>query len=113
MLDGPVYIYAAALRRVIDADTLLLDVDLGFRVSAAITVRLVDVDAPERNTPEGKAASAFVTDLLVSRGLLVRSYRGQQSFARWVCAVWLRTDAGAWLSVTQALLDAGHARRAL
>lgn len=56
------YTYAAALRRIIDADTLDVGVDLGFRVTLDQRIRLLGVDAPERNTPAGKTANAWVAD---------------------------------------------------
>lgn len=54
------YTYAADLRRVIDGDTLEVAVDLGFRVSIVQRIRLLDIDAPERHTQPGRAATAFV-----------------------------------------------------
>ena len=54
------YEYGARVLRVVDADTLHLDVDLGCDVSLAMTVRLAGVDAPERNTLAGRTAAAHV-----------------------------------------------------
>lgn len=52
--------YAAALRRVIDGDTLELSVDLGFSISSTHSLRLAGVSAAELHTPDGKAAKAWV-----------------------------------------------------
>ena len=51
-----IYVYNAHLDRVVDADTIDLMVDLGFNVKMKMRVRLMGIDAPERYTPEGKAA---------------------------------------------------------
>jgi len=112
---GPVYLYRATLRRLIDADTLVLDVDLGFRVSAAITVRVADIDAPERYTEDGKRASKFVLELLKPadgepRELLVQSYHDQMTFARWVCDLWVQTGIHTYVSFAEQLVAGGYAR---
>jgi len=42
------YQYEATVIRVVDGDTLWLDIDLGFRVHMEIDVRLARINAPER-----------------------------------------------------------------
>lgn len=57
--EEPGYVYRAEVRRVVDGDTVDLDVDLGFGVwRMAERVRLMGVDAPERWTPAGAEISA-------------------------------------------------------
>lgn len=53
------YQYAASLVRVIDGDTVVLNVDLGFSTHVEQHVRLNGINAPEHGTPEGDAATAF------------------------------------------------------
>jgi endonuclease YncB( thermonuclease family) len=104
---SPTYTYRAGLYRIIDADTFVLTVDLGFYVSANITVRLRGVNAPEARAPGGAEATAFVLDLIAGKPLLVESYKDRRSFARWVCDCWVIQDGEA-VSVAQAIIDAGH-----
>lgn len=87
----PSFRYVAKARRIIDGDTFVFDVDLGFRISAAITVRVRGYDAPElRAMPEGPAAKAFAeTVLRQAEQIVIESYKDQQSFARWLCAVFV------------------------
>lgn len=54
------YEYKATLLKVIDADTLDVNVDLGFGIWHQLRVRLFGIDCPERFTDQGKAATAFV-----------------------------------------------------
>lgn len=89
----PAYTYRAICTRVIDGDTFVLTVDLGFRCSVSIEARLRGIDAPERNTDAGKQATAFVQDVIAGRPLLIESYRDERSFARWVCEVWVGDDS--------------------
>lgn len=84
------YQYRAALIRAIDGDTYECDVDLGFKVHSRVTIRLQGLDTPERNTPEGKAAQAFAAHALMhAQQIVVRTFKDQQSFARWVADVWI------------------------
>jgi endonuclease YncB( thermonuclease family) len=60
----PTYIYKAEVMRVVDGDTLLLRIDLGFQVWKEQRVRLTHVDAPDIKTQKGREAFGFVRDRL-------------------------------------------------
>ncbi len=71
---NPSYLYKAEVRDVIDADTLLLDIDLGFEVIRRQSIRLARIDAPPRDTPEGAAGRRFVRkQLAVARTVVVNT----------------------------------------
>jgi micrococcal nuclease len=70
------YIYKAKVIRVIDGDTLLLDIDLGFHIRFVEKVRLDKVNAPEQKTEEGKAATEWVKNNLPENVVLkVTTYK--------------------------------------
>lgn len=106
--SGPAYVYRATVDRVIDGDTYVLDVDLGFKVHAKITVRLRGVNCPELSTDEGKTAASWVADEIVGQQLLIQSYKDQQSFARWVCDVYLTMPSGAITALADGIISSGH-----
>lgn len=56
--------YKAEVLRIVDADTVDILVDLGFSVLSKQRVRLKGLNAPERNTKEGKLASAWLQSRL-------------------------------------------------
>lgn len=56
------YRYAADLLRVVDGDTIDVQVDFGFRVYYHARIRLLGVNAPELRTAEGKLAKQWVDD---------------------------------------------------
>jgi micrococcal nuclease len=57
------YQYTVTVNRVIDGDTLEVDIDLGFNVTlTGKRLRVAGVDCPERNTPEGKLAKFFTKE---------------------------------------------------
>lgn len=51
--------YRAALVRVVDADTLTINLDLGCSVRTEQNIRLLDVSAPEKSQPGGAECTAF------------------------------------------------------
>jgi endonuclease YncB( thermonuclease family) len=60
------YEYAARLIRVVDGDTVWVDVDLGFDAHRHIDLRLLGIQAPELNTPEGETAKTTLEHLIWS-----------------------------------------------
>ncbi len=59
-----IYIYKAELIRVVDGDTVDLIIDLGFDTQRKERFRLYGIDAPEMNTLAGKAAKAWLWEVL-------------------------------------------------
>jgi micrococcal nuclease len=59
-----IYIYKAELVRVVDGDTVDLIIDLGFDTQRKERFRLYGIDAPEMNTLAGKAAKAWLWEVL-------------------------------------------------
>lgn len=59
------YNYRGRLIRVIDGDTIEVDIDLGFNVLLGQRkLRLAELDTPEIKTPEGVIAKQITTDWL-------------------------------------------------
>lgn len=84
------YTYRADVLRVIDGDTYLLSIDLGFYVSTEAHVRLRGADCPELSTPEGRAARDELTRMIGGKTVLVRTQKTpDMSFARYVADVFL------------------------
>lgn len=89
----PAYRYRAIPYRIIDGDTYVLRLDLGFRASVAITVRVRGYDAPEMTGSDkarGLAAKDAATDILMAATtIVVETYKDEQSFARWIADVYV------------------------
>lgn len=63
------YKYQAKVLRVIDGDTIVVEIDHGFKVFSHQTLRLYNIDAPEVRGDEkekGKAATDHLVKLLVN-----------------------------------------------
>lgn len=64
----------AVIVRVIDGDTVIVDVDNGFWQTIRMSCRLFGINAPELNTEEGKASRLFLFNLLqVGTSVLIKS----------------------------------------
>lgn len=88
----PCYVYSATVTRVIDADTLVCSIDLGFYVSVQAHIRLKGFDAPEAGTKEGDKATKFVDRLLMKNDnqVVLRTEKDpDRSFARYIAEVYL------------------------
>jgi micrococcal nuclease len=62
------YEYGIRFKRLIDGDTFVCDIDLGFGIWLVDQhCRLFGVDTPEKNTDEGKAATETAREWFASR----------------------------------------------
>jgi endonuclease YncB( thermonuclease family) len=119
LVPDPAYRYRATARRVIDGDTILADVDLGFYIQTTIRVRLFGVDTPELNRADqrdaAREAREYVLRLLFTDAgqpvpLILESYKDHRSFDRWVCRVWFARLNGP-VDLAEALIAAGYGKR--
>lgn len=80
--------YAARVERVVDGDTLLLLLDLGFHVFRRERVRLRDVFVAESSTIEGKRAHEFCRALVEGKNVVVVTRRDRtDSYGRYLADV--------------------------
>lgn len=85
----PTFLYRAEIHSVVDGDTLVLDIDLGFSVLRRQRIRLAGLNAPEPRTEKGKAAKLFVTEQILSAPLVVVKTNKVDIYGRYVGHVFL------------------------
>lgn len=86
------YIYEhVTLLRVIDGDTIQVTIDVGFRFQTVQTLRLLQLDTPERGQPGWAEARAKLTQLITGPRLKVQTVK-QDSFGRWLSHIWTGDD---------------------
>ena len=79
--------FQARVKRVVDGDTLDLDIDLGFHITLSERVRLMGIDTPETRSRDpiekssGLIAKDFVIDF-VADGAVVIKVHGFGKFGR-------------------------------
>lgn len=101
------YQYNAKLVRVVDGDTVILDVDMGFAIRGMLTFRLTGVNTPERGQPGWSEATAYLTKTLTDKPLVIRTYKGQ-TFARWLCDVYILQPDGSLDPVKNKIVANGY-----
>lgn len=111
--DDSLYTYQAKILRVIDADTLELDLDLGFDVHVNERIRLSRIDAPEKGTEHGDKATEFVTKL-TGRLVQVKTEKDRtDKYGRYLAEVYylesVDTTKDQWINLNDLLLNKGYA----
>lgn len=105
--------YRAEVVRVIDGNTLVLNVDLGFHLHHRITLCLLDVVVPDKKKM-GNAAGQFLSGVLpVGRKVIVETTKHdvpEGGFGRWLGDVFL-DEHGALYPVSQLMRQQGYARQ--
>lgn len=108
--------FRARLDRDVDGDTAWLIVDLGLRAMLQVEVRIADVNAPERGTPEGAAATAAANQWFADRTEEARLAkekwpleiltRKTEARERWLAKI---TPIAGGESLSEYLVRTGHA----
>ena len=110
------YTYKATVVKVIDADTLVLYIDLGFDSWIEQKLRLRGIDAPELSTVLGMAAKEHVQKILSKVDLVVCKTYKEDKYGRYLADIFysltekdteIVAQQGAYLN--QELLDQGYA----
>ena len=105
------FTYKAFVERVVDADTLIVKIDLGFENRIRQYLRLRGIDAPELSTEAGRKAKAFVErELAKAPHVLLTSSRSDK-YDRYLADVFYEKEPGQELYLNQLLLDQGLAER--
>jgi micrococcal nuclease len=110
----PSYCYKATVVKVIDADTIDVDLDVGFRCTMRKRLRLAGIDAWETRGTErekGLKAKACVERMI---GQAIRVYVQTQmdaegKYGRVLAVVWLLMDDTLPVNLNQFLLTQNHA----
>ena len=111
--------YFCKVTRVVDGDTIDVEVDLGFDIIHRARVRMMGIDTPEsrtRNKAEkvlGLASKARLKELLANRRVkLETSKEGKGKLGRILATVWTSDKKGVeeYVNINEKLIEEGHAR---
>jgi endonuclease YncB( thermonuclease family) len=106
------YTYNATVVRVIDGDTAIVDVDLGFYMTARMSCRLAGLNARELHDDGGREARDYLCGLLpVEATVQVDSVKADKYAGRFDGVVTRRLDDGSGINVNQRLIDMGYAAK--
>lgn len=111
----PAYLYRATVVRVVDGDTVDVDIDLGFYVWLKNQrIRLVGINAPEprgKTKKSGKRSSKYLKKLIEGKEIIIRTIKSKKdkgdrkdSFRRWLGVLYLNG-----MDVNQHMIERGYA----
>ena len=104
------YSYRAVIERVVDGDTLLVHIHLGWDTSIRQYLRLRGIDAPPLSEPGGKKARDFILrELRAAPGIILTSTRTDK-YDRYLADVFFEGQ-GEEIFLNQRLLDEGLVQR--
>lgn len=85
------YTYTALIIDVIDGDTVIADVDLGFGVwLRKLHLRLAGINAPELRGADkslGLKAKMRLADLCLHRSCPIDTHKGTEKYGRWLATI--------------------------
>ena len=109
--------YLCKVTRVVDGDTVDVEIDLGFQVMHRARVRMLGIDTPEsrtRNLAEkalGLASKARLKELLKGKKTQIVCTKEKGKFGRVLGVIWtIDKVTGEEINVNDRLCEEGHAR---
>ena len=107
------YNYKAIVTRVVDGDTVIVDIDLGFGVwLKEQSVRLAKINTPEIKGSariEGIAAKDFLSKLILNKWVQIRTEKGHEKYGRWLATILLEEDKNL-IDINSKMVQEGHAK---
>jgi micrococcal nuclease len=102
------YQYKAVIVRVIDGDTVELNVDLGFDIHVITHFRLLGINTPERGQAGWAEATEYVKAFFVTNPQVTVNTYKKEKYGRWLADIFVGSDSVNTLN--KALVDNGLAR---
>jgi micrococcal nuclease len=101
------YIRAAKVIKIIDGDTIDVDIDVGYHLTIRQRLRFARINAPELSTAEGQAAKAYVISQLdMVPNIIIQTHKNPaDKYGRWLAEIWLDTGQ----NLNDLMLSTGHA----
>ena len=91
------YTYKADVIRIVDGDTVIVDIDLGFGIwLRGQTIRLAKINAPElrgESLEAGTDSKAYLSKLVLDKRVMVRTEKdSKEKYGRWLGVILLEDD---------------------
>lgn len=94
--------YPARLGRVIDGDTVFLNLDMGMTISRSGSYRLYGINAPEHDEPSTEHLNKLLTE---AQYLEVETHK-QDKYGRYLVSIFARAYGSKdWVNVNQNMID--------
>lgn len=105
------YEYKATVVKVIDGDTLQLNIDLGFAITYNDQkVRLARINCPEVSTEEGLKVKEIVTNFLLNKTVIINTTKDtKDKYGRYLAEVNVVDNSGKIINLNDYLLTNNYA----
>jgi|SRR3989344_410270 len=111
-----IYLYKAKVLRVIDGDTVDVQVSLGFNIYINERLRLFGIDAPETRTRDsveksaGIASKEWLFNRIHGKEIKIRTHdKGTEKYGRWLVQIYIGPD-NQLVNVNKEMVDLGLAK---
>lgn len=109
--------YKSKLVRVIDGDTIVCDIDLGFDMWIKNEhVRLLGLDAPETRTKDlvekanGMESKLWLESILYGKNIVLETvYDSGGKYGRTLATIWVEEEPDLYINVNLKMIDEGFA----
>jgi micrococcal nuclease len=110
-----IFEYSARATRVVDGDTVWLDVDLGFGIHTNSDFRLYGINTPEvigATRTAGLASKAELERLLTLGSLRIETHKADESdkYGRWLANLYVKQKDGTELNINDLLVKGSFAK---
>lgn len=107
------YTYNANIVRVVDGDTVIADIDLGFNIwQRKQSIRLSGINAPEmrgKTLQEGREAKQFLEKLVLNKRVILRTDKDKkEKYGRWLGNIQIEEDKNL-IEINRTMIAEGHA----
>jgi micrococcal nuclease len=107
------YTYKANVLRVVDGDTVIVDIDLGFGVwLRGQTIRLAKINAPElrgASLEAGRDSKTYLSKLVLDKRVMIRTEKDRkEKYGRWLAVILLEEDKNL-IDINHKMVAEGHA----
>jgi endonuclease YncB( thermonuclease family) len=93
------YIFKTVVEGIVDGDTLIARLDLGFSTLAHQRIRLADINAPSPDTAAGKRATAFLKRTLTPCEFVVLQTVARDTYGRYLAHLYYQANEPRWQTV--------------
>lgn len=99
----------ATVRRVVDADSIEMVLDLGWKITLTRTCRVAGCNAPEVTTEQGRDAKAWAFGALPPGTKVTFVSHSLDKYGRPLGSITMTSEQGAVFDYASELMAAGHA----
>ena len=96
------YEYKAKVLKVVDGDTIDLEIDHGMHIKSVQRIRLYGIDAPERFTPDGREATTWLRGMIENEEVTIRTIKDRtEKYGRYLGEIFIDGDNVAEMMIAQ------------